>query len=202
MQEDTVRFNFLVAIGALITATPCLSEAQLPSPGGDAKAPQPTAEMQTLIKAFSGHWSLKLKFEPSKETPRGLESTGEESWHADAGGLTVTDEELFTAGQQTIIVVGILWRDLKSKEFHAMDCSNQNSHTCDLKGAVNDVVVHWTGSVLTIDEKELSHGKVMTSRAEWSDITTNTFTETGYLAPSGGPFRKVMTIHATRAAAK
>jgi len=158
--------------------------------------------MQALIKDFSGHWSLKLKFEPSKETPQGLESTGKETWHAGPGGVTLTDEEVFTAGPQTVIVVGILWRDMKTREFHAMDCSNQNSSTCDLKGALNDVVVHWTGSELTIDEKELSDGKMMTSRVAWSDITSNSFTETGYLAPPGGPFQKIMTIHATRAAAK
>lgn len=197
-----MRFISTVAIGALITAIPCLLGAQLTSPAGDAKAPQPTGEMQTLIKAFSGHWSLKLKFEPSKETPGGLEGTGEETWHAGPEGLTFTDEEVFTTGPQTIIVVGILWRDSKTTEFHAMDCSNQISHTCDLKGAIDDVVVHWTGSELTIDEKELSQGKVMTSRVTWSDITSNTFTETGYLAPPGGPFQKVMTIHATRAPAK
>jgi hypothetical protein len=197
-----MRFISKVAIGALITAAPSLFGAQLTSQAGDAKAPQSTGEMQTLIQAFSGHWSLKLKFEPSKETPRGLEGTGEETWHASPEGLTLTDEEVFTAGPQTIIVVGILWRDRKTKEFHAMDCSNQMSHTCDLKGAVDDVVVHWTGSELTIDEKELSEGKMMTSRVAWSDITSNTFTETGYLAPPGGPFQKVMTVHATRAAPK
>jgi hypothetical protein len=197
-----MRFISRVAIGALITAAPCLSGAQLTTPADDAKARQPTGEMQTLINAFSGHWSLTLKFEPSKQTPRGLEGTGEETWHADPAGLVLTDDEVFTAGPQTVIVVGILWRDMKTKEFHAMDCSNQMSNTCDLKGAVNDVVVHWTGSELTIDEKELSQGKTMTSRVAWSDITPNTFTETGYLAPPGGPFQKVMTVHATRAAAK
>jgi len=197
-----MRFISTVAIGALITTIPCLLGAQLTSPAGDAEGPQPTGEMQTLIKAFSGHWSLKLKFEPSKETPQGLESTGEETWRAGPQGLTLTDEEVFTAGPQTIIVVGLLWRDLKTKEFHAMDCSNQMSNTCDLKGAVDDVVVHWTGSELTIDEKELSDGKMMTSRVAWSDITPTTFTETGYLATSGGPFQKVMTVHATRVAAK
>jgi len=39
----------------------------------------------------------------------------------------------------------------------------------------------------------------MTSRVTWSDITPSSFTETGYLAPAGGPFKKVMTVHATRA---
>lgn len=191
-----------MAIGALITATPCLLAAQRASQAGDAKGSQPTGEMQTLIKMLAGHWSLRLKFEPSKETPRGLEGTGEESWHASPEGLTFTDEEVFTAGSQKMIVVGILWRDMKTKEFHAMDCSTEIPNTCDLKGALNDVVVHWTGSELTIDEKELSQGKIMTSRVAWSAITPNSFTETGYLAPPDGAFQKLMTIHATRAAAK
>lgn len=197
-----MRFVSRVAIGALIIALPRLSAAQQTSPGGGSNTPQPREEMQALIKAFAGHWSMKLKFEPSKETPTGLESSGEETWYAAPGGVTFTDEEVFTAGPQSVIVVGILWQDPKTKEFHAMDCSNQISSTCDLKGAVNDVVVHWTGSELTVDEKELSEGKMMTSRVAWSDITPNSFTETGYLAPPGGSFKKVMTIHATRAAAK
>ena len=197
-----MRFKSTVVIGALIIATPCLLKAQLTSPPGDASTPQSTGEMQAMIKAFSGHWSLKLKFEPSKKRPRGLEGTGEETWHAGPEGLTFTDEEVFTAGPQTMIVVGLFWRDLQTKAYHAMDCSNQISHTCDLKGAVEDVVVHWTGSELTVDERELSEGRMMTSRVAWSDITSTSFTETGYLAPPGGPFHKVMTIHATRAAAK
>ena len=197
-----MRFISTVTIGALISVTPFLLRSQRTSRDGDAKAPRPTREMQALINAFSGHWSLKLTFEPSKEVPRGIEGTGEETWHAGPEGLTLTDEEVLTGGPQTIIVVGIFWRDLKTREFHAMDCSNQISHTCDLKGAVDDLIVRWTGNELTVDEKELSKGRMMTSRVAWSDITANSFTETGYLASPGGPFRKVMTIHATRSAAK
>jgi hypothetical protein len=196
-----MRFIFTVAVGVLMTATPCPSGAQLANPTGTVRAPQPTAEMQSLIKAFSGHWSLKLKFEPSKEMPQGLESTGEEAWHAGPEGLTFT-EEGFTAGPHAIIVVVTFWRDLTTNDFHAMDCNNQNPHTCDVKGAVDDVVVHWTGGELTVDEKELSHGRMVTSRIVWSDITANSFTETGYLGPPGGPFQKRMTIYATRAVGK
>ena len=105
-----MRFIFTVAFGALITASPSLLGTQLTIAAGDVQASQPTGEMQTLIKALSGHWSLKLKFEPSKETPQGLEGTGEETWHAGPEGLTLTDEEVFTAGPQTIIVVGLLAR--------------------------------------------------------------------------------------------
>jgi hypothetical protein len=195
-----MRFFCVLAI-VLTIATPCLSHAQPTTRAGDVREPQATGDMQTLISALSGHWSVKLKIEPSKEMPRGLEGAGEETWHPGPNGLTFTDEEVFSAGPQTILIVGILWQDLKTKDFHAMDCSNQNPHTCDLKGAAADVVVHWTGSELIIDEKELSsEGKVLISRAVWSDINANSFTETGYLASPGAAFQKVMTIFATRIA--
>ncbi len=198
-----MRFMSTVAASLLMAAAPFLLGAQRTGPTGDAQAPQPTADMQSLIKGLSGHWSLKLKFEPSKDAPDGLEGTGEETWHAGPAALTLTDEEIMRTGPQTIIVVGIIWRDVKTKVFHAMDCNNQNPHTCDLKGAVDGVVVHWTGRELTIDEQEPSpQGKMMISRVVWSDITANAFTETGYLGPPGGPFQKGMTIHATRVAGK
>ena len=197
-----MRWISAVTIGIVMATTPGWLGAQAAGPVGGAKAPPPTSSMDSLISAFSGRWSLKLAFEPSKEMPQGLEGTGEESWHAGPQGLTLTDEEVFSVGPQTLIVVGLLWRDMKTRELHALDCSNQNASTCDLKGAIADVVVHWTGSELTIDEKELSQGTIMTSRVTWSDITANSFTETGYLAPPGGPFQKIMTIHATRAPAK
>lgn len=188
------------AVGVLLAATPLRSEMQRTAPTGGAGTQPPTGTMQSLIKAFSGRWSLKLRFEPSKEVPNGLEGTGKETWHAGPEGVTVTDEEVMHAGPQTIIVVGVLWPDQKTKDFHAMDCSNQNPHTCDSKGSA-DVVVRWTGSELTIEEPEPSpEGKMMISRIVWSGITSKAFTETGYLGAPGGPFQKVMTLHATRAA--
>jgi hypothetical protein len=195
-----MRFISVAAVGVLIAATPDVSAAQVASPAGEARAPQSGDAMQGLIKALSGRWSLKLKFEPSRESPAGLEGTGEETWHAGPEGLTLTDEEVFHAGPNSVVVVGIFWRDMKTNDLHAMDCYKGNPHTCDLEGAA-DVVVHWTGSELTVDEKERSpQGTMMTSRIEWSDITATSFTESGYLAAPGGPFHKTMTVHATREA--
>lgn len=197
-----MRVISTVAIGALLTLTPGLVGAQRTGPAGAADPPRPDGAMPALTAALSGHWSLQVTFEPSQELPNGLQGTGVETWLAGPQDLTFTDEEVFTAGADTVIVVGVLWQDRKTKEYHAMDCSNQMSHTCDAKSAVDGVVVHWTGRTLTIDEQEPSQGKMMTSRVEWSEITANSFTETGYLAPPDGPFKKIMTIHAIRAAAR
>jgi hypothetical protein len=196
-----MRFVFTAVVGVSMAATPLLSGAQNTDAARNAQTRPPVNEMQSLTKAFSGSWSLKVTFEPSKESPDGLSGTGNESWHAGPDGLILTDEEVFHAGPEKIIVVGIIWRDLKTNTFHAMDCSNQNPHSCDLKGAADGVVVHWTRTELTIEEQETSDGKMMVSRGVWSHITPNSFTETGYLGTPGGTFRKVITILATREAA-
>ena len=195
-----MRILSVAAIGAVLVSAPCGSEAQTSSAADSARTSQAAGDMQSLVRALSGRWALTVQFEPSTDTAQGQRGRGEESWHAGPGGLTFTDEEQFTVGPQAVTVVGLLWQDRRTHDLHALDCSDQNPHVCDLKGAVDGVVVQWTGGVLTIDEKEVSQGKVMTSRVTWSDITANTFTETGYLAPPDGPFQKVVTFHATRAA--
>lgn len=197
-----MRILSAAAIGAVLLSAPRGLGAQTSRPADSAQAPHAAGDMPGLVRALSGHWTLTLEFEPSAGMPQGLQGSGEETWHAGPQGLTFIDEEEFTAGSQTVTVLGLLWRDPRTGDFHGLDCSNQEPHVCDLKGAVDGVVVQWAGGVLTIDEKELSQGTVMTSRVTWSDITANSFTETGYLAPPGGPFQKIVTFHATRAAAR
>ncbi len=193
-----MRFMWTVAVGISTAATAGVSGAQATRPAGEARPAQSADPMQALIRALSGRWSLKLEFEPSSEAPAGRKGTGEETWHAGPEGLTFTDEEVFHAGPNSVVVVGIFWRDLKTGAFHAMDCYKGNPHTCDLEGA-GDVVVRWNGSELAVDEQERSpQGRMMISRVEWSDITATSFTETGYLGAPRGPFHKTMTIHATR----
>src|SRR5689334_2285289 len=199
---DRARVVVTAVAAALIAASPLQSSAQAAAPAGSRPALQQTGSMESLIKALSGRWSLTVRLEPSKDAPNGIDGTGEESWHADRAGLTFTDEEAFHAGPLSATIVGILWRDGKTGDFHAMDCSKENPHTCDAKGAAEDVVVHWTGSALTVDEVEMSQGKKMISRIVWSDITAKTFTETAYFGEPGGEFQKGMTIHATRVESK
>jgi hypothetical protein len=157
------------------------------------------ADLQSLIKAFVGTWTLSVKFEPSPGAPKGVEGHGEETWRAAAGDLTLADEESFAAGSMKMNILGLFWTDRKTHELHALDCNNQNPHTCGLQDAIDGVAVHWSGKELTVDEKESGpDGKPMISRIVWSNITPASFVETGYFGPPGGPFKKGMTITATR----
>ena len=158
-----------------------------------------TADLASLTKLMEGSWNLKVNFEPSSEAPKGMQGVGEENWRSASQGLTLTDEESFSAGQIKMTLLGLFWTDHVTKKLQALDCNNQNPHTCGIKDALDGVAVQWNGKELIVEEPEPGpDGKMMISRIVWSDIKPSSFTETGYWGPPGGPFKKGMTLLATR----
>jgi hypothetical protein len=167
------------------------------SSGLDTDAKQ-ASELPSLIKALSGRWSLQVKFEPSPEMPKGLTTTGEETWHPAIGGLTFLEEERVSTPAGDLSLLGIMWWDAKAKSLHGMECNNQLPYTCDLKGALNDITMTWDGKQFTIKEWE-THGNKKTLWHEvWSDITPTSYTQTGDVEEPGGPTTRVLTIQARR----
>ncbi len=176
-----------------------LSAAAQGSKGG---APQSSPELQSLIKALSGKWSISVKFEPNAAMPNGVDGTGEEMWRAGPGGFTFLEEEHLPTPEGEVFLLGIIWWDGRTKSFHGMECNNQLPYTCDLKGALNDITMKWNGKEFTIDELETSpDGKKTMWHEVWSDITSTSFTQTGDIGEPGGPFKRFLTIHGTRIAA-
>ena len=164
-------------------------------------APQPPQEMQSLIKALSGKWSVKVKFEPNPAMPNGGVGDGEETWHAGPGGYTFLDEEHLPTPAGEVFLLGIIWWDGKTKDFHGMECNNQLPYGCDLKGALNDITMKWDGKQFTIDELETSlDGKKTMWHEVWTDITPTSFTQAGDTCELGGSCKRFLTIHATRVA--
>jgi hypothetical protein len=179
-----------------------LEDLSAPAQGSKGAAWQPSPEIQSLIKALSGKWSVSVKFEPNAAMPNGVNGTGEETWRAGPGGFTFLDEEHLPTPAGDVFLLGIIWWDGKTKSFHGMECNNQLPYTCDLNGALNDVTMKWDGKEFTIDELETSpDGKKTIWHEVWSDITPTSFTQTGDMGVPGGPFSRVMTIHGTRVAA-
>ena len=165
-------------------------------------APQSSPEIQSLIKALSGKWSVSVKFEPNAAMPGGADGMGEETWRAGPGGFTILDEEHLPTPGGEVFFLGIIWWDNKTKSFHGMECKNQFPYTCDLKGALDNVTMKWDGKEFTIDELETSSdGKKTMWHEVWSDITPTSFTQTGDIGEPGGPFKRFLTIRGTRLAA-
>lgn len=196
MAGDLLGVPMSSKLSVLVAITWLTFFAAAPAQSGQQGA---SAELQSLAKLFAGTWTLRVTFEPTPEIPKGLHGTGEETWRAVAGGLTLTDEESITAGPIKMALLGLFWTDHVTGQLRALDCNNQNPHTCDLEDARGALTVHWDGHELVVEEPEAGpDGKPMTSRVVWSDITTSSFTETGYLGPPGGPFKKGMTLLGTR----
>lgn len=160
--------------------------------------PQASPEMQALTTALSGEWSLSVKWEPDASMPNGLVNAGEETWRAGPGGYTLLEEEHLRMPQGDAFLLGIVWWNSKAKNLEGMECQNLLPYTCDVKGALNDIVMRWDGKEFVIDEIETSHtGKKSMWHEVWSDITPASFTQTGEF---GG--KRLFTIHATRITAQ
>jgi hypothetical protein len=153
----------------------------------------------SLTKALEGQWSLSVKFEPDPSAPNGHTNTGEETWRAGPGGFTLLEEEHMPTPEGDLFLLGIIWWNTESKSFHGMECQNFLPYTCDVKGAQNDITMTWNGKQFVIDEVETSKsGKKSMWHEVWSDITPNSFTQTGESGDIGGPRKRLFTIHATR----
>jgi hypothetical protein len=177
----------LISLGLLTVygvSTPTAKAQSLTS------APQPSPEIASLTKALTGEWSLSVKFEPSTLAPKGLVNTGEESWHPGPGGFTLLEEEHLRMPEGEVFLLGIVWWNTATKSLHGMECQNLLPYTCDVKGAQTEITMNWDGKQLIIDEMETSKsGKKSVWHEVWSDITPNSFSQTGEYGDPGGPER-------------
>jgi len=57
-----------------------------------------------LIRSLSGSWSLSLRFAPSGKMPKGGSGSGEETFHAGPGGLSVIEEYHSTGDDASCMV--------------------------------------------------------------------------------------------------
>jgi hypothetical protein len=196
--------RFLIRL--VLMTLPCLawsapkpqaSVAPASSSGNDLAAA--STEMLSVIQALSGRWAMEVTFEPSPGAPKGAQGKGEEFWHAGAQGLTLIDEENIRVPPLDIHLLGMLWWDSAEKKFHGMECVNQNPHACDPKAALNNVTITWDGKQLIIDEIQTSStGKKSQWHETYSNITPTSFLQVGESGETGGPFKKVVTLHGTR----
>jgi hypothetical protein len=196
-----VSRSALVSFGLLAVWGICIAEGRAHGQSLTA-APQPSAEIMGLTKALEGKWSLSVKFEPSASAPNGLVNTGEQTWRPGPGGFTLLEEEHLRMPEANGFLLGIIWWNTATKNFQGMECQNLLPYTCDVKGAQNDITMSWDGKQFVIDEVEMSTaGKKSMWHEVWSEITPNSFTQTGEYGEPGGPRNRLFTIHAARVTA-
>lgn len=168
------------------------------SQGSTQRAAEPSAELQSLSKALSGQWSLAVKFESTQGNTSAGTLPGEETWRSGPGGFTLIEEERLPTSAGDVFLLGIIWRDNRTKRLQGMECNSQLPYTCDLKGALSDITMTWDGRQFAIAEQETHGGKKSLWHEVWSDITATSFTQTGESEEPDGSRKRLFTIHASR----
>jgi hypothetical protein len=164
--------------------------------------------MLSLAKALAGKWSVIANFGSEEAIPNvasgkqqsGGTGSGEEFWRLGPGGFTFIDEEDIRAPFGEVFLVGFVWWDATTHSFRGMECTSQNPRGCDVQSSLQGVSLKWDGKQLVIDMDTSENGKKMIWHEVWSDITANSFTQTGYMGEAGGPLKRAVTIHGTRIA--
>ena len=196
----SIRANVLVLAALLGITLHAQQKAPKPTPPSAAAESQASGDMQSLIKALSGKWSLEVKFESDKPAANAATKPGEEVWRAGPGNLTFMQEEHLPIAGGELFLLGIIWWDSKTKDFHGMECNNHNPHVCDVKGSLTDISIQWNDKAFVINEQEPSpSGGRRLWRESIIDITPTSFTQTGDACNlDGSACKRLFTIHATR----
>jgi Domain of unknown function (DUF4440) len=169
------------------------TEAQQPAQPAGQQPAHPPSEMQALIRALTGRWTIREKFEPDEWTPNGGSGEGEETWRAGPGGFTLLEEIHDNGAGGELYGVAFLWWD-QDRGFQSLWCDQNNPKGCDLAG----LVVQWDGRQLTFDmEVPRGDGKVLTHEV-FTNITPDSFEQTMDIGETSDTMKRWLTAQATR----
>lgn len=88
MRSSILRAILIAATLAGVPFAQTQQATKPKAPQASQSASQPSPEMQSLIKALSGKWSLAVQSAGSA-----MPAKGEETWRPGPGGLTFVEEE-------------------------------------------------------------------------------------------------------------
>jgi hypothetical protein len=160
----------------------------------DPTAPSSHPDIDKLIRALSGSWSLTLNFAPNEKMPQGGSGTGEETWRAGPGGLSVIEEYHSTGDEGEVSGLGIFWPAKQSSAMQVMWCDSMMQNGCGVMSGG----ARWEGNQIVIENKSKVGGENVAFREVFSDIKENSFTQTVYQGESKDTLKLFATITATR----
>ncbi|MGH9367478.1 MAG: hypothetical protein ACRD3M_07370 [Thermoanaerobaculia bacterium] len=89
--------------------------------------PQPGRQMQKLVNALSGTWSIREEYEPSEMMPNGGVGQGQEVWRAGPGGLSLVEEYRSKTSIGEVVGLSVTWWDEKAQGYQALWCVQHES---------------------------------------------------------------------------
>ena len=170
--------------------------------GGQSATKTPTSApspLRALSQALVGKWRLDVRFEAAPSTGnKVIAGAGEESWSTGPGDIALLEQEHIPSPYGDTFLMGVIWWDRARNQLGGIECNSYLPATCDLTGAMKDVTISWDGRKFQIDELETHNGQRTVWHEYWTDITPESFTQTGDVTQPDGTTTRFMTIHGKR----
>lgn len=153
-------------------------------------SPAPPPEIQRLIAALAGQWSIRQQF------AGGATGQGTEVWRPGPGGRSLIEDFQTRVGDRELSGLGIIWWDAPTQGYRVVWCGAANPRGC----VVMSKPAKWEGGAFVVQDEFERDGGHAVYREVFSDIAPDSFTQTVFEGKSGTELKPKVTIHATRTA--
>lgn len=123
-------------------ANPPVSQTSNPSSTSQAperRMPQSGPEMQRLISALEGSWSITEKYDPDTRTPNGGVNHGEEVWRPGPGGRSLVEDYHSKTPADEVFGLSVTWWEQNAHGYRAIWCANNLPTGCMCHGEIGPV---------------------------------------------------------------
>jgi hypothetical protein len=156
--------------------------------------PKRSPQIEKMLRAFEGTWSIKEKFAPEAGSPNGATGEGQIVWRAGPGGFSVIEEYLSRRSSTEVTGLGVFWWDEAVHGYRTIWCDSTNPGGCiSFKN-----VARWEGPQFVLVEDYEVNGKKVIFKEVFGDIAPGAFTQTLYGGESGKELNVDQVIQATK----
>ncbi|MFZ0771769.1 MAG: hypothetical protein WCA49_09565 [Candidatus Sulfotelmatobacter sp.] len=157
-------------------------------------APKGSQQIEKLLRAFEGTWSIKEKFAPDAASPIGATGGGQIVWRAGPGRFSVIEEYRSKRESAEVTGLGVFWWDEAAQGYRTIWCESTNPGGCiSFKN-----VARWEGPQLVLVEDYEVNGKKVIFKEVFGDIAPGGFTQTLYGGEAGKELKVDQIIQATK----
>jgi hypothetical protein len=184
-----VAIGLLAGVGAVTqTGQGQAAAAQVPA------EPKGSPQMEKLLRAFEGTWSIKEKFAPGAGSPNGATGGGQIVWRAGPGRFSAIEEYRSKRESAEVTGLGVFWLDEAAQGYRTIWCESTNPGGCiSFKNTAR-----WEGLQLVLVEDYEVNGKKVVFKEVFGDIAPGAFTQTLYGGEAGKELKVDQIIQATK----
>jgi hypothetical protein len=151
-------------------------------------------EMQKLLNAMTGSWSMSLNYAPSETRSSGGTGTGHVVFRSGPGGLSLIEDEYSKDSTGEQFGLSVTWWDEAAKGFHALWCDNHLPTGCILMSKL----AHWEGEQFVLGDEFERDGRKYEFREVALDLTDKSYRQQLSQGLLGGELKQIISIQANR----